>query len=154
VWAAGERGGVRMRLATIETIATAPDVVLYDGQGIAHPRRVGIASHVGLLADIPTVGVAKTLLVGSYGELADERGASSPLVDRGDVVGAALRTRRGVKPLYVSIGHRVGLETAIELVMGCVTRYRLPETTRWAHRIASVPGGIDAARRAILAKGG
>jgi deoxyribonuclease V len=126
-------------LAALGLLAGAPDLILYDGQGIAHPRRCGIASHVGLLADVPSIGVAKTRLTGEYGMVADCRGAWSPLVDRGETIGAVLRTRAGTKPLFVSVGHRVGLDSAIAWVMACTRRYRLPETTRWAHRLASGP---------------
>jgi deoxyribonuclease V len=124
-------------LAAFERLQTAPDLILYDGQGIAHPRRFGIASHVGLLLDRPTIGVAKSRLVGEHRAPPGRRGAWVPLVDAGEVIGAVLRSRAGVAPLYVSIGHRLSLETAVRWVMACVTRYRLPETTRWAHRLAS-----------------
>jgi deoxyribonuclease V len=124
-------------LAAFEKVRVAPDLILYDGQGIAHPRRFGIASHVGLLLDCPSIGVAKTRLVGAHRMPANRRGAWTPLRDAGEVIGAVLRTRAGVKPLYVSIGHRVSLDTAVRWTLACVTRYRLPETTRWAHRLAS-----------------
>lgn len=124
-------------LAAFERVRIAPDLILYDGQGIAHPRRFGIASHVGLLLDCPSIGVAKSRLVGAHRMPATRRGAWTPLRDAGELIGAVLRTRAGVKPLYVSIGHRVSLETAVRWTMACVTRYRLPETTRWAHRLAS-----------------
>lgn len=124
-------------LAAFEEIRVAPDLILYDGQGIAHPRRFGIASHVGLLLDCPSIGVAKSRLVGERRMAPTRRGAWTPLRDAGEVIGAVLRTRAGVKPLFVSIGHRVSLETAVRWTMACVTRYRLPETTRWAHRLAS-----------------
>lgn len=129
-------------LAAFEKVRVAPDLILYDGQGIAHPRRFGIASHVGLLLDCPSIGVAKTRLVGAHRAPANRRGAWTPLRDAGEArgeetIGAVLRTRAGVKPLYVSIGHRVSLETAVRWTLACVTRYRLPETTRWAHRLAS-----------------
>jgi deoxyribonuclease V len=129
-------------LAAFERLRTAPDLILYDGQGIAHPRRFGIASHVGVLLDCPSIGVAKTRLVGAHRMPANRRGAWAPLRDaaadgRMETIGAVLRTRAGVKPLYVSIGHRVSLRTAIRWTLACVTRYRLPETTRWAHRLAS-----------------
>ena len=124
-------------LAAFEEIRVAPDLILYDGQGIAHPRRFGIASHVGLLLDCPSIGVAKSRLVGEHRMPATRRGAWTPLRDAGEVIGAVLRTRASVKPLYVSIGHRVSLETAVRWTLACVTRYRLPETTRWAHRLAS-----------------
>ena len=125
-------------LAAFERLSAVPDLVLYDGQGIAHPRRFGIASHVGLLLDVPTIGVAKTRLVGEHRQLPERKGARVPLVDHGETIGAVLRTRAGVTPLYVSIGHRVSLEAAVRWVMACTTRYRLPETTRWAHHLASV----------------
>jgi deoxyribonuclease V len=124
-------------LAAFEEIRVAPDLILYDGQGIAHPRRFGIASHVGLLLDCPSIGVAKSRLVGEHRMPATRRGAWTPLRDAGELIGAVLRTRAGVKPLYVSIGHRVSLETAVRWTLACTTRYRLPETTRWAHRLAS-----------------
>ena len=124
-------------LAAFERVRIAPDLILYDGQGIAHPRRFGIASHVGLLLDCPSIGVAKSRLVGAHRMPATRRGAWTPLRDAGELIGAVLRTRAGVKPLYVSIGHRVSLETAVRWTLACVTRYRLPETTRWAHRLAS-----------------
>ena len=124
-------------LEALDRLREPPDLLLCDGQGIAHPRRLGIASHLGLLADLPSIGVAKTRLCGVYTEPPNERGAWAPLRADGEIVGAVLRTRPGVKPLYISSGHRIGLETAIGYVMGCCTRYRLPETTRWAHRLAS-----------------
>jgi deoxyribonuclease V len=124
-------------LAALEQLESPPDLLLCDGQGIAHPRRFGIASHLGLLLDLPAIGVAKTRLVGTHDTVPDRRGAWVPLREGEEVIGAVLRTRAGVKPLYVSPGHRVGLESAIEWVMACLTRYRLPETTRWAHRLAS-----------------
>jgi deoxyribonuclease V len=126
-------------LQALERLGQAPQLLLCDGQGYAHPRRLGIASHLGIICDLPTIGVAKTLLIGKHEPVPDERGAWRPLMDRGEVVGAALRTRAGVAPIYVSAGHRVSLETALRYVMGCVDRYRLPETTRWAHRLASHP---------------
>jgi deoxyribonuclease V len=129
-------------LAAFARLRIAPDLILYDGQGIAHPRRFGIASHVGVLLDCPAIGVAKTRLVGVHRAPANRRGAWAPLRDaaadgRMETIGAVLRSRAGVKPLYVSIGHRVSLEAAVRWTMACVTRYRLPETTRWAHRLAS-----------------
>jgi deoxyribonuclease V len=124
-------------LAAFERLRLTPDLILYDGQGIAHPRRFGIASHIGLALDSPTIGVAKTRLIGEHRPPPDRRGAWTPLVDAGETIGAVLRTRAGVKPVYVSIGHRVSLEAAVRWVMACTTRYRLPETTRWADRLAS-----------------
>jgi len=124
-------------LRALSGLRVRPQLLLCDGQGIAHPRRVGLASHLGLAADLPSIGVAKTLLIGENRAVPNRKGAWSPLLDDGEVIGAALRTRKDVKPLFVSVGHRVGLETAIRWVMVCVTRFRLPETTRWAHRLAS-----------------
>lgn len=124
-------------LLALEKLRQTPDLILCDGQGIAHPRRFGIACHLGVLLDIPTIGVAKTRLLGRHEPVPDEKGAWVGLYDRDELIGAVLRTRRGVKPLYVSIGHRISLERAIEYVMTCVTKYRLPETTRAAHRLAS-----------------
>jgi len=124
-------------LAALEKLPRLPDLLLCDGQGIAHPRRLGIASHLGLLLDRPTIGVAKSRLVGAHDEPPPEKGGWMPLQDKGETIGAVLRTRRGVKPLYISPGHRISLETSMAFVMQCITRYRLPETTRWAHRLAS-----------------
>jgi deoxyribonuclease V len=134
-------------------LGTRPDVILCDGQGYAHPRRFGFASHLGVVFDVPTVGVAKTRLLGDHAPVPDRRGAWTPLVDGGETVGAVLRTRAGVAPIYVSVGHRVCLRTAVALVMACVTRYRLPETTRWAHRLASHPEhGVPAARAVVAGR--
>jgi deoxyribonuclease V len=124
-------------LEALEQLREPPDLLLCDGQGIAHPRRLGIASHLGLLVDIPSIGVAKTRLYGTHDEPPNQRGAWTPLWANGEVIGAVLRTRPGIKPLYISPGHRTRLETAICYVMNCCTRYRLPETTRHAHRLAS-----------------
>jgi deoxyribonuclease V len=124
-------------LDALSALSVMPDVILCDGQGRAHPRRFGIACHLGVLLDLPSVGVGKTRLVGRHDEPGPGRGDWAPLLDHGEVIGAVLRTRAGVKPLYVSGGHRVSLETAIRLTLACLTRYRLPETTRAAHRLAS-----------------
>lgn len=106
--------------------------VCFDGQGMAHPRRCGVASHVGVRLNVPTIGIAKSILCGEHGDLPERAGASSPLVHRDEVVGAALRTRDNVRPVYVSVGHRVDLDSAIALALACVTRYRIPEPTRLA----------------------
>ena len=124
-------------LDALERLNTIPDIILCDGQGIAHPRRFGIACHLGLLIDMPTIGVAKSLLVGKYEEVPDQKGSWTPLRPRGETIGAVLRTRTGTKPLYISSGHRVSLPTAIEYVLRCTPKYRLPETTRIADKLAS-----------------
>jgi deoxyribonuclease V len=124
-------------LDALETVSTTPDLIVCDGQGIAHPRRLGIACHLGVLIDIPTIGAAKSLLVGKHDEVPVEKGSWQPLRYRGEVVGAVLRSRTGVKPLYISPGHRISLPTAIDYVLRCTTKYRLPETTRWADKLAS-----------------
>ena len=134
---------VRDALSQLEI---TPDLLLCDGQGIAHPRRFGIACHLGVLTGLPSIGVAKKRLIGTHEPLGNHRGDRQALMDKGECIGAVLRTRAGVKPLYVSIGHKVGLETAIDYVMRCTTRYRLPETTRWAHKIASGKGDVPAWR--------
>jgi deoxyribonuclease V len=116
----------------LNQLKNLPDLLLCDGQGLAHPRRLGIACHLGLLVNIPSIGVAKSRLIGHHAELSQDRGAWQPLIDKEEIVGAVLRTRAQTNPLYISSGHRISLETAIAYVMGCTTRYRLPETTRWA----------------------
>jgi deoxyribonuclease V len=124
-------------LAAMKKLRTRPDLLLCDGQGLAHPRRFGLACHLGLLLDIPSIGVAKSRLIGTHAEVPEQMGGWTALEDNGEVIGVVLRTRAGVKPVYVSVGHRIGLATAIDYVMRCTTRYRLPETTRHAHRLAS-----------------
>lgn len=123
-------------LDALEKINTTPDLILCDGQGIAHPRRLGIASHLGLILDMPTIGVAKSLLVGKHQEVPNIKGSWQPLKHRGETIGAALRTRVGTKPVYISSGHRVSLPTAIDYVLQCTPKYRLPETTRIADKLS------------------
>ncbi|MBV9658655.1 MAG: deoxyribonuclease V [Verrucomicrobia bacterium] len=119
-------------------LRTEPDAVMLDGQGLAHPRRLGIASHLGLWLDRPTLGCAKSVLVGRYAAPGLQRGAHTPLVDRGETVGAALRTRDGTSPVFVSAGHRLDLASALALTLRCGTgKYRLPEPTRRAHLLAN-----------------
>jgi len=127
-------------LAAITSLERRPDLLLVDGQGLAHPRRCGIACHLGLLLDLPTIGCAKSLLVGQAEESGPDPGDWTPLVNRGETIGAALRTRPKTRPIYVSIGHRVSLTSAIALVAQCGRGYRLPEPTRLADRIASRRG--------------
>jgi len=124
-------------LEALARLPALPDLLLCDGQGIAHPRRLGIASHLGVLLDHPTIGVGKTRLIGTHDPVPEAKGAWVPLRDKGEVIGAVVRTRAGVKPLYVSPGHRISVEGAVKWVLACTTRYKLPETTRWAHRLAS-----------------
>jgi len=124
-------------IQAMEQVKRMPDVILCDGQGIAHPRRMGLASHLGLALDIPTVGAAKSRLIGTHAAVPRQKGRSVPLMDGDEQIGVVLRTRTGVKPLFVSVGHKVSLRTARSLVMRCVTRFRLPETTRLAHRLCS-----------------
>jgi deoxyribonuclease V len=114
-----------------------PDVVIFDGQGYAHPRRFGIACHGGVLWDVPTIGCAKSILVGTHDELGHARGSTAPLVHQGETVGMAVRTRDGVKPVYVSVGHRMDLETAVQIVLSVSPKYREPETTRRSHRLVN-----------------
>lgn len=124
-------------LEALKQLHIAPDMLFCDGQGRAHPRRLGIASHLGLITGLPSVGVAKSLLCGNHGTLAAEKGSQAPLIHRGETVGVALRTRTGVKPVYVSTGHKISLPSAVDHVMRCVTRYKLPEPTRLADKLAS-----------------
>lgn len=126
--------------AALEKLRLSPDLLLVDGQGIAHPRGLGVASHVALETGLPAIGVAKSRLVGEHGTVPDEKGGWTPLTYQEREIGAVLRTRVGVKPLFISPGHRISLATSIHYVMACVTRYRLPETTRWADGIASNRG--------------
>jgi len=116
-----------------EGLQNKPDVLVLDGQGLAHPRRFGLACHLGLWLGIPTYGSAKTLFVGEFENLGSERGAVSDLVHRGEVVGAAVRTKRNTTPVYVSVGHKMTLENAVEMTLRCDGGYRVPEPTRRAH---------------------
>ena len=123
-------------LSICEKLSVTPDILLVDGQGIAHPRRFGLASHLGLLLNLPTIGCAKSLLCGIHETPGAEPGSYAEVTDEGETIGVALRTKIGVKPVYVSIGHRVDLKTAIHWVMNCCRGYRLPEPTRLAHLAA------------------
>jgi deoxyribonuclease V len=113
-----------------------PDVFIFDGMGIMHPRRLGIASHMGLWLDRPTIGCGKTRLVGTFQEPGLERGSDSPLTYYGQQLGVVLRTRDKVKPVFISVGHRADLQTSIDLILACTSRYRLPDPIRAAHRAA------------------
>jgi deoxyribonuclease V len=121
----------------LEKLENAPDLILCDGQGYAHPRRFGIACHIGLIADVPTIGVAKSVLVGKFENLGETRGSTAEMIHRKEQVGVALRTKDKVQPVYVSVGHRISLETAVDYVLQCTPKYRLPETTRLADNLAS-----------------
>ncbi|WP_298964263.1 deoxyribonuclease V [uncultured Methylobacterium sp.] len=117
-------------------LAAAPDVFLFDGMGTAHPRRIGIASHMGLWLERPTIGVGKTRLCGRNGPLPEEKGAHVPLVDRGETIGAVVRTRTGKNPLFISPGHLADIPGAVALVLACAPKFRLPEPIRLAHNAA------------------
>jgi deoxyribonuclease V len=123
-------------LAALEQLVDRPDVLMFDAQGLAHPRRMGLATHLGVLLDMPAVGCAKSRLCGVHAEPGEEKGSWTPLMDGDEVIGAVVRTRSRVQPVFVSIGHRMNLEAAVSLVLNCATKYRLPEPTRWAHRVA------------------
>lgn len=127
-------------LRTLEQLKTLPDVLMADGQGRAHPRRFGLACHLGVLLDWPTIGVAKSRLYGMHDEPSPEQGAYTPLRAGGDVLGVALRTRAQTRPVYVSVGHRATLNQAIALTLSCTIRYRIPEPTRRAHLLSKQKG--------------
>ncbi|MBW2562406.1 MAG: deoxyribonuclease V [Deltaproteobacteria bacterium] len=123
-------------LEAFRRLTFSPDIIIFDGQGIAHPRGIGLASHMGLFLDTPSIGCGKTRLIGSYDEPGDEPGDHSPLVHKGEMMGAVVRTKRNVKPLFVSQGHKIGLEKAVEVTLSSCRGYRLPEPTRRAHLAA------------------
>jgi len=124
-------------LAAFAALRTRPDVIIYDGHGIAHPRGLGIASHLGVLLDVPTIGCAKKRLVGEHTQPKPRKGSRTPLRLGGTTIGTVLRTRTNVKPVFVSVGHRIGLRPAVKLVLEAATRYRLPEPTRLAHVLSN-----------------
>ncbi len=128
-------------LRVFEKLSRRPDILMCDGQGVAHPRGLGLASHLGLLLGIPSIGCAKSRLCGTHGEVGPEVSDYAPLKLKGRTVGAVLRTRTGVKPVYVSVGHMINLRGAIRTVLECGAGYRIPEPTRAAHHI------VGAARR-------
>jgi deoxyribonuclease V len=123
-------------LDACEKLSNIPNLVLIDGQGIAHPRRLGLASHVGLFLGLPTIGCAKSILCGQHPPLAEEVGSHAELLDNGEIIGAALRTKSRVRPIYVSVGHKIDLASALQWVINCCRGYRLPEPTRLAHLAA------------------
>ena len=123
-------------LAAFDKLKVKPDVLMVDGQGIAHPRRLGIAAHLGLVLDMPAIGCAKSVLAGKHAEVGLQPGDRQPLMDKGEIIGMALRTKLRSNPLIISIGHKIDLETATDFVLRCVRGYRLPEPTRAAHNFA------------------
>ncbi|RMH58785.1 MAG: endonuclease V [Bacteroidetes bacterium] len=129
-------------LPALERLHVRPDVLMTDSQGRAHPRRFGLACHLGVLLDWPTLGVAKTRLTGRHGPLGPEKGARTPLLapDADETLGMVLRTRANVHPVYVSVGHRMTLADAVELTLACAPRYKIPEPTRQAHRLSRRTG--------------
>ncbi|MCH7994980.1 MAG: endonuclease V [Planctomycetes bacterium] len=124
-------------LSALGKLRHEPDAFMFDGQGLAHPRRFGLACHVGMILDRPSVGCAKSILVGSCDMPAPHRGSSAPLVHHGEIIGRAVRTRDGVRPVYVSVGHRLSLADAVEITLLCGGRYRLPEPTRLADQLVA-----------------
>ena len=131
-------------LAALRKLKQRPDALMCDGQGLAHPRRFGIACHLGVICNLPALGCAKSRLIGTYEEPARQRGSCAALEDKGEIIGSVLRTQTSVKPVFVSIGHRMGLATAGRIVLDCAIRYRLPEPTRLADRL------VAAAKRAMV----
>jgi deoxyribonuclease V len=139
-------------LTACEQLAITPDLILVDGQGLAHPRRFGIASHLGLLLDTPTIGCAKSRLCGTHRTPEVETGSYADIIDKGELIGVALRTRPGTNPVYVSIGHKVDLATAIRWVLNCYRGYRIPEPLRLAHLAAG--GNLKPENKASVADNG
>ncbi|MCP5365040.1 MAG: deoxyribonuclease V [Hyphomicrobiales bacterium] len=129
-------------IAALDRLQQRPELLLCDGQGVAHPRRIGFASHLGLFLDLPAIGVGKSRLVGQHDEPGPSCGDWTPLRDKGEIIGAVLRSRPGCKPIYVSIGHRVSLATAVDIVLKCLRGYRLPEPIRAADRLSKGTGSI------------
>lgn len=123
-------------IQALSSLNTRPDLILFDGQGIAHPKGLGIAAHIGALLDLPSIGCAKSRLVGEYEEPGSKKGSWSPLGYKGKVVGAVLRTRDNVRPLFVSPGHRIDLKGSIEIVLRCISKYRIPEPLRRADSLS------------------
>jgi Deoxyinosine 3''endonuclease (endonuclease V) len=123
-------------ITALERLTTTPDLLVCDGQGVAHPRRFGLACHLGVITGLPSIGIAKQSLIGGYAEPGPERGAWSPIRDGGEIVGRAVRTQTGVKPVFVSVGHRVSLAAATDLALRLAPSYRLPETTRRSDRLS------------------
>lgn len=125
-------------IRALEALKAEPDILMVEGQGIAHPRRFGLASHIGLLFDKPTLGVAKSRLFGNYCEPGLQKGDTRDLTTDSEIIGAVLRTRSNVKPVFVSVGHLIDLESAVELALRCTSKYRLPEPLRLAHILSRI----------------
>lgn len=130
---------VPLVVEALARLQVKPDLLIADGQGYAHPRRFGLACHLGVLLDIPAIGCAKTRLIGTYTEPGPNPGDRSPLLDHGEVIGMVVRSKARTRPLFVSIGHKIDLPTAVTIVLQCIRGYRLPETTRAAHHLAGLP---------------
>lgn len=141
-----------LTLAACEKLSINPDLILVDGQGFAHPRRLGFASHLGLFLNMPTIGCAKSRLCGSHEEPGEQPGSYAEITDRGETIGVALRTKLGTKPIYVSIGHKVDLQAAIYWVLECCRGYRVPEPTRLAHLAAG--GNLKQTCKAVTPEAG
>jgi deoxyribonuclease V len=124
-------------LAAAEKLTVIPDCFIIDGQGIAHPRRLGLACHLGLFLDAPTIGCAKSRLIGDFKQPSPRKGSTSPLIDKGEIIGSVVRTRSNVKPVFVSVGNKCRLCDAVRIVLDCCTKYRLPEPSRLAHQIVT-----------------
>jgi len=124
-------------LAAMAKLKTTPDCVIVDGQGTAHPRRFGIACHLGLFLDMPTIGCAKSRLIGEFSTPAGRKSSTSPLTYKGEIIGSVVRTRDNVKPVFVSVGHKCRLQDAIRVVLQCCIKYRLPQPSRLAHQIVT-----------------
>jgi len=129
-------------ISAVRRLHPRPDLLLMDGQGIAHPRGIGIASHIGVLLDIPTVGCAKSRLIGEFSEPGRMKGAWKPLLFQGKTVGSVLRTRTGVRPVFVSPGHLTDIRSSREIVLHCTTRFRIPEPIRRADHISKIPPAV------------
>lgn len=134
-------------LAAIAKLKHVPDAIMLDGQGLAHPRRFGIACHVGVIMDAVVIGCAKSRLVGEHKEPSSRRGSKAVLTQRGEKIGTVLRTQTGVRPVFVSVGHNIDLTTAVRVVLACATSYRLPDPTRLADKIVSKKSRALATRR-------
>lgn len=137
-------------LKALQQLSATPDILFIDGQGIAHPRRLGIASHVGVLTDIPSVGVAKSVLCGRYQDPANVKGAMSPLIHKGEIIGTVCRSRINVRPIFISPGHKVSHETSVSLTMRCLSRYRLPEPTRLADKLSKFTPDLTSGATPVL----